>query len=181
MGTLEGKVAVVTGGTGGRGLAAAKRFIDEGAFVFITGREQSALEEAEARLGRNVMAIQSDVTNLRDVERLYSVVRDVKGHVDIVFASEAEPVTPSYFDGIFNTDVRGVLFTVDGALPLMRDGGSIMIDGTIAEAEAGNTNVAAEAQGAIRALARDWTFDLSDRGIRACVTSREDCVSCAAA
>jgi NAD(P)-dependent dehydrogenase (short-subunit alcohol dehydrogenase family) len=127
------------------------------------------------------MAIQSDVTNLRDVQRLYSVVRDVKGHVDIVFASEAEPVTPSYFDGIFNTDVRGVLFAVDGALPLMRDGGSIMIDGTIAEAETGNTNVAAEAQGAIRALARDWTFDLSDRGIRACVTSREDCVSCAAA
>ena len=180
MGTLEGKVAVVTGGSRGRGLAAAKRFVDEGAFVFITGRRQSELEEAEAELGRNVMAIQGDITNLSDVERLYSVVRDVKGHVDIVFASEAEPVTPSYYDGIFNTDVRGVLFTVDGALPLMRDGGSIMIDGTIADTEAENANVVGEARGAIFALARDWTFDLSDRKIRACVTDRYDC-GCAAA
>jgi NAD(P)-dependent dehydrogenase (short-subunit alcohol dehydrogenase family) len=181
MGTLEGKVAVITGGSSGRGLAAAKRFVDEGAFVFITGREQSALEKAEAQIGRNVMAIVGDVTNLRDVEHLYSVVRDVKGHVDIVFASEAQAVTPSYYDGIFNTDVRGVLFAVDGALPLMREGGSIMIDGAIADAEAGNTNAASEAQGAIRALARDWTFELSDRRIRACITSREVCNSCAAA
>lgn len=181
MGTLEGKVAVITGGSSGRGLATAKRFADEGAFVFITGREESALEEAKAKIGHNVMAIQGDVTNLRDVERLYSVVRDVKGHVDIVFAGEAQPVSSDYYDGIFNMDVRGVLFAVDGALPLMRDGGSIMIDGAIADAEAGNANVAGDAQGAIRALARDWTFDLSDRRIRACITGRELCDGCAAA
>ena len=127
MGTLEGKVAVITGGTAGSGLAAAKRFVDEGAFVFITGRDQSALDEAKAFIGHDVMAIQGDVTNLADVQRLYAVVRDVKGHVDIVFANEGQAVTADYYDGIFNTDVRGVLFAVDGALPLMREGGSIMI------------------------------------------------------
>lgn len=181
MGTLEGKVAVITGGTRGNGLAVAKRFVDEGAFVFITGREQRALDEAKAFIGHDVMAIQGDVTNLADVERLYAVVRDVKGHVDIVFANEGQTVTPDYYDGIFNTDVRGVLFAVEGALPIMRDGGSIMINGAIADREAGHAHVSGQAQGAIRALARDWTFDLSDRRIRACITGEGQFTSCEAA
>jgi NAD(P)-dependent dehydrogenase (short-subunit alcohol dehydrogenase family) len=169
MGTLDGKVAVITGGSSGIGLATAKRFVDEGAFVFITGREQAALDEAKGFIGRNVMAIQGDAGNLADVERLYGVVRDVKGHVDIVFVSEATDLAADHYDGIFNSDVRGVLFPVDGALELMRDGGSIMIDGALAGTSL-RTSSLREAQGAIRALARDWTFDLSDRRIRACIT-----------
>jgi NAD(P)-dependent dehydrogenase (short-subunit alcohol dehydrogenase family) len=180
MGTLAGKVAVITGGTGGNGLAVAKRFVDEGAFVFITGREQRELEAAKAFIGHDVMAIQGDVTNLADVERLYAVVRDVKGHLDIVFANEGQAVTHDYYDGIFNTDVRGVLFAVEGALPLMRDGGSIMINGAIADGAAGH-DIGGEAQGAIRALARDWTFDLSDRRIRACITGPGQFTGCTAA
>lgn len=180
MPTLTGKVAVVTGASSGQGLAAARHFVEEGAFVFITGREPRALERVKAKLGDNVVAIEGDVANLRDVEHLYSVVREVKGHVDIVFAGEAEAPSPDYFDDIFNFDVRGVMFAVEGALPLMRDGGSIMIDGSIASS-VDNSNVAGEAQGAIRALARDWTFDLAGRHIRACVTGREVCDSCAAA
>lgn len=169
MGSLEGKVAVITGGVRGIGLATAKRFVDEGAFVFITGREQSELEAAKGLIGHDVMAIQGDAGNLADVERLYGVVRDVKGHVDIVFVSEAEPLEADHYDGIFNSDVRNVLFPVDGALPLMRDGGSIMIDGALAGSHL-RTSALGEAQGAIRALARDWTFDLSERRIRACIT-----------
>lgn len=179
MGSLEGKVAVITGGARGVGLATAKRFVDEGAFVFITGREQTELEAAKGFIGHDVMAIQGDAGNLADIERLYAVVRDVKGHVDIVFVSEAESLAVEHYDGIFNSDVRNVLFPVDGALPLMRDGGSIMIDGALAGAHV-RTSELGEAQGAIRALARDWTFDLSDRRIRACITGGAE-LGCSAA
>jgi NAD(P)-dependent dehydrogenase (short-subunit alcohol dehydrogenase family) len=179
MGTLEGKVAVITGGARGIGLATAKRFVDEGAFVFITGREHSELEAAKGFIGHDVMAIQGDAGNLADVERLYGVVRDVKGHVDIVFVSETDPLAADHYDGIFNSDVRGVLFPVDAALPLMRDGGSIMIDGSLAGSNL-RTSLLGEAQGAIRALARDWTFDLSDRRIRACITNADQ-LGCSAA
>ena len=178
MGMLAGKVAVVTDGSNGIGLATAKRFVDEGAFVFITGRDQRALDRAKSFIGHDVMALEVDAGNLADVERLYAVVRDVKGHVDIVFVSEPVGTTRDDYDGIFNRDVRSVLFPVDGALPIMRDGGSIMIDGNLAGSHV-RTSSLGEAQGAIRALARDWTFDLSPRGIRACITSadRLDCSS----
>jgi NAD(P)-dependent dehydrogenase (short-subunit alcohol dehydrogenase family) len=126
MGKLEGKVAVITGGNSGLGLVAAERFVVEGAYVFITGRRQAELDAAVKLIGRNVTAVQGDVGKLEDLDRLYTVVREQKGHLDIVFANAGagayvplEQITEEHFDHMFNTDVKGTLFTVQKALPLM--------------------------------------------------------------
>ena len=137
MGKLQGKVAVITGGTEGIGLATAKLFVNEGAFVFITGRRQKELDQAVKAIGTNVSGVQGDVAKLADLDRLYETVSKVKGRVDIVFANagvgEFVPfgtVTEEHFDKLFDINVKGALFTVQKALPLLTDGGSIILNGS---------------------------------------------------
>src|SRR3984885_493334 len=134
MGKLEGKVAVITGGNSGIGLATAQGFVAEGAQVFITGRRQAELDKAVKLIGKNVTGVQGDVASLADLDRLYATVKQKAGHVDIVFANagggEFAPlgaITEEHFDKTFATNVKGVLFTVQKALPLMRDGGSVIL------------------------------------------------------
>jgi NAD(P)-dependent dehydrogenase (short-subunit alcohol dehydrogenase family) len=136
---LEGKTAVITGGTEGIGLATAKRFVEEGAYVFITGRRQKELDEAVKAIGTNVSGVQGDIAQLADLDRLYETVAQVKRRIDIVFANagvgEFAPfgaVTEEHFDRLFNINVRGTLFTVQKALPLLNDGGSIILNGSVA-------------------------------------------------
>jgi NAD(P)-dependent dehydrogenase (short-subunit alcohol dehydrogenase family) len=136
---LQGKVAVITGGSTGIGLASAKLFVKEGAYVFITGRRQKELDEAEKAIGKNVTGVRGDVAKLADLDRLYDVVGRVKGRIDIVFANagvaEFAPlgsITEEHFDKLFNINVRGTLFTVQKALPLLNDGGSIILTGSVA-------------------------------------------------
>jgi NAD(P)-dependent dehydrogenase (short-subunit alcohol dehydrogenase family) len=131
---LDGKIAVITGGTSGIGLATAHRFVQEGAHVFITGRRQSELDTAVKQIGKNVTGIQGDVTNLEDLDRLYDTVKQRKGRIDVLFANAgiAEfktlgSITESHFDKSFNINVKGLLFTVQKALPLFQDGGSIIL------------------------------------------------------
>ncbi|HWY26223.1 MAG TPA: SDR family NAD(P)-dependent oxidoreductase, partial [Nevskia sp.] len=139
MGKLQGKVAVITGGSSGMGLATAKRYVAEGAYVFITGRRQAELDAAVKQIGGNVTAVRGDVSNLADLDRLYEVVKAKQGHIDVLFANagvgEFVPlgaITPEHFDKTFGVNVRGTLFTVQKALPLFRDGGSIILTGSIA-------------------------------------------------
>src|SRR6202008_3715488 len=134
-GKLENKVAVVTGGNSGIGLATAKRFVAEGTYVFITGRRQAELDAAVGQIGENVTGVQGDVAKLADLDRLYSTVKAKKGRIDILFANagtaEFAPlgeITEEHFDKIFDTNVKGVLFTVQKALPLIHDGGSIILN-----------------------------------------------------
>ena len=136
---LEGKVAVITGGNSGMGLATAKLFVQEGAKVVITGRRQKELDEAVQVIGKNVTAVRGDVANLADIDKLYSVVKEKHGKVDVVFANagagELLPiteVTEAHFDKLFDINVKGLLFTVQKALPLMPDGGSVILNGSIA-------------------------------------------------
>lgn len=138
MGKLQGKVAVITGGTTGIGLATAKLFVREGAYVFITGRRQKELDEGVKEIGVNVSGIQGDVTELADLDRLYETVK-TKGRIDIVFANAGlaefaslEDVTEEHFDKVFNINVKGALFTVQKALPLLNDGASIILTGSVA-------------------------------------------------
>jgi NAD(P)-dependent dehydrogenase (short-subunit alcohol dehydrogenase family) len=139
MGKLQGKVAVVTGGTEGIGLATAKLFVEEGAFVFITGRRQKELDEAVKAIGANVSGVRGDVAKSADLDHLYETVSEVKGRIDIVFANagvaEFVPfgaVTEEHFDKLFDINVKGALFTVQKALPLLNDGGSIILNGSVA-------------------------------------------------
>jgi NAD(P)-dependent dehydrogenase (short-subunit alcohol dehydrogenase family) len=139
MGKLQGKVAVITGGSTGIGLASAKLFVKEGAYVFITGRRQRELDEAVKAIGNNVTGVQGDVAKLADLNRFYDVVARVKRRIDIVFAdagvAEFAPlgsITEEHFDKLFNINVRGTLFTVQKALPLLNDGGSIILTGSVA-------------------------------------------------
>src|SRR4029450_13635819 len=142
MGKLDGKVAVITAATSGMALATAKLFVQEGAYVFITGRRQKQLDDAAAAIGRNVTPVQGDAGNLADLDRLYDVVKREKGHIDVLFASaglgEFAPigeVTEEHFDKTFGLNVRGTLFTVQKALPLIVDGGSIIMNGSVATRE----------------------------------------------
>jgi NAD(P)-dependent dehydrogenase (short-subunit alcohol dehydrogenase family) len=179
MSALKNKVAVITGGSSGIGLATAKRFVSEGAYVFITGRRQAELEKAVAQIGSNVTAVQGDVANLDDLDRLYKTVAQQKGKIDIVFANAAfvelvptVAVTPEHFDKTFDINVRGVYFTVQKALPLMNDGGSIILTGSGVWAKgfpAYSTYSATKA--ALRSFVRTWTTELKDRKIRANVIS----------
>jgi NAD(P)-dependent dehydrogenase (short-subunit alcohol dehydrogenase family) len=176
---LEGKTAVVTGGTEGIGFATAKLFVEEGAYVFITGRRQKELDEAVKAIGSNVSGIQGDVVRLADLDRLYETISKVKGQIDIVFANAGigefvtfGAVTEEHFDKVFNTNVRGTLFTVQKTLSLLNDGGSIILNGSVASVKGTAAfGVYAASKAAIRSFVRTWTTDLKDRRIRSNVVS----------
>jgi NAD(P)-dependent dehydrogenase (short-subunit alcohol dehydrogenase family) len=176
---LEGKIAVVTGGTEGIGLATAKLFVKEGAYVFITGRRQKELDEAVKAIGSKVSGVQGDVAKLADLDRLYETVAKTKGQIDIVFANAGVGefarfgcVTEEHFDKLFNVNVRGTLFTVQKALPLLKDGGSIILNGSSANMKGTPAfGVYAASKAAIRSFVRTWTSDLKDRHIRSNVVS----------
>jgi NAD(P)-dependent dehydrogenase (short-subunit alcohol dehydrogenase family) len=176
---LQGKVAVITGGTEGIGLATAKLFAKEGAYVFITGRRQKQLDEAVKAIGTNVSGVQGDVAKLTDLDRLYEVVSKVKGGLDIVFANAGVAefasigsISEEHFDKLFNVNVRGTLFTVQKALPLLKDGGSIILNGSVASVKGTAAfGVYAASKAAVRSLVRTWTTDLKDRHIRSNVVS----------
>lgn len=173
-GKLDGKVAVITGGNSGMGLATAKLFVREGAYVYITGRRQAELDAAAKDIGRNVTAVRGDVTNLADIDRLYATVKEKHGRVDVVFANagagEFAPladVTEAHFDKLFNINVKGLLFTVQKALPLMPDGASVILNGSIAGYTGSPAfGVYSATKAAVRSFARSWTNDLKDRKIR---------------
>jgi len=174
MGKLQGKIALVTGGTSGIGLATARLFVAEGAHVFITGRRQKNLDEALSELGANVTAVQGDVANLNDLDRLFSVIKQEKGRLDIVFANagaaEFAPfgqVDEAHFDRMFDGNVKGLLFSVQKALPLMPDGGAIVLTSSIVGSKGLPANtVYAATKAAIRSFARTWATDLKSRKIR---------------
>ena len=176
---LQGKVAVITGGTDGIGFATAKLFAKEGAHVFITGCRQRELDAAVKAIGSNVSGVQGDVANLNDLDRLYETVSKVKGRIDIVFANagvgEFVPfgaVTEEHFDKLFNVNVRGTLFTVQKALPLLKDGGSIILNGSVASVKGTAAfGVYAASKAAVRSFVRTWTTDLKGRRIRSNVVS----------
>ena len=174
MAKLTGKIAVVTGGNSGMGLATAKRFVAEGAYVFITGRRQGELDRAVKEIGRNVTGVQGDVANLADIDRLYATVKKEKGRVDILFANagvgETAPlgtITEQHFDKIFDINVKGLLFTVQKALPLFADGGSIILNASVAASSGvAGFSVYSASKAAVRSFARCWTSDLKARKIR---------------
>lgn len=171
---LEGKIAVITGGSEGIGLATAKKFVDEGAYVFITGRNIESLTTAQSAIGRNVSIIQGDVAKLEDLDRLYAQVRDEKGVIDIVVANAGigkfHPLTDGsseLFDATFGINVRGLYFTVAKALPLMTRGGAIiLISSGIHVKAAPMGSIYAASKAAVRSFARSWAVELKDRAIR---------------
>jgi NAD(P)-dependent dehydrogenase (short-subunit alcohol dehydrogenase family) len=180
MEKLKGRIAVITGATSGMALATAKLFVDEGAYVFITGRRQAQLDAAVKEIGQNVTGVQGDAANLGDLDRLYETVKTTKGNIDIVFASAGigefnvplDSVTEANFDNTFNVNVRGTLFTVKKALPLMRDGGSVILNGSIASVKGfPGLSVYNASKAAVRSFARSWTSDLKGRKIRVNVIS----------
>jgi len=178
VGKLEGKIALVTGGTSGIGLATAKQFVNEGAFVFITGRRDPELAAAVKEIGRNVTGVQGDVSNLGDLDRLFAQIkREPTGQInklDIVFANAGVAkyanfgqVTEELYDSIFDTNVKGLLFTVQKALPLLPDGASIILNASIVASKGLSSNsVYSATKAAVRSFARTWTTDLKDRRIR---------------
>lgn len=171
---LEGKIAVITGGTSGIGLATAKRFVSEGAYVFITGLYQKEVNEAVSDIGKNVSGIQSDVSNLADIDKMYDVVKDEKGHIDILFANAGiiefaslEEISEKHFDKIFDIDVKGLLFTVQKALPIFQDGGSIILMASVGSSKgSAELSVYHAAKAAVRSFARSWSLNLNQRNIR---------------
>jgi NAD(P)-dependent dehydrogenase (short-subunit alcohol dehydrogenase family) len=174
MARLQDKIAVVTGGSTGIGLATARRFVEEGAHVFIAGRREAELAKAVEQIGRNVAAIQCDVAELDDLDRLFGKVRDEKGRVDILFANSGVmefqsigEITPEHFDRTFAVNVRGLLFTVQKALPLIGRGGSIILNASIGSIKAWpGYSVYSASKAAVRSFARTWMLELKDRGIR---------------
>jgi len=175
MNKPEGKIAVITGGNSGIGLATAKHFIAEGAYVFVTGRRQQALDTAVSEIGKNVTGIQGDVSNLVDLDRLYSIVKQQKGHIDILFANAGlgefarlGQISEEHFDRTFGVNVKGLLFTVQKAVPLFKDeGGSIILNSSIAASKGvEGFSVYSASKAAIRSFARTWTVDLRHRKIR---------------
>src|SRR6185503_2014312 len=174
MNKLEGRIALITGGTSGIGLATAKRFVNEGAFVFITGRRDAELAAAVKEIGRNVAGVQGDVSNLVDLDRLFARIKQEKGRLDIVFANAGVArfapfgtITGEFYDSIFNINVKGLLFTVQKALPLLPDGASIILNASIVGSKGLAANsVYSATKAAVRSFARTWTTDLKDRRIR---------------
>jgi NAD(P)-dependent dehydrogenase (short-subunit alcohol dehydrogenase family) len=174
MGKLSGKVAVITGGNSGIGLATAKRFVEEGAQVVITGRRKKELDDAAVAIGKNVTAVDGDVSRLEDLDRLYSIVREKHGHIDILFANAGVgslaplgAITAEHFDSEFGINVKGLLFTVQKALPLFKDGGSIILNSSIAGQKGiGGFSIYNATKAAVRSFARTWTSDLKQRKIR---------------
>jgi NAD(P)-dependent dehydrogenase (short-subunit alcohol dehydrogenase family) len=179
MGKLQGKVAVITGGTEGIGLATAQLFVKEGAYVFITGRRRKELDQAVTAIASNVTGVQGDVAKLADLDRLYDTVGKVKGRIDIILANagvgEFVPfgnVSEEHFDKLFDINVKGALFTVQKGLPLLNDGGSIILTGSVAGAKGTPAfGVYAASKAAIRSFVRTWTTDLKGRHIRSNVVS----------
>ena len=171
---LEGKIALITGANSGISLATAKRFVSEGAYVFITGRRESQLAAAVRGIGRNVTGVQGDVSDLGDLDRLFAQIRREKGRLDIVFANAGVAryaplgeITEEFYDSIFNINVKGLLFTVQKALPLMPDGASIILNASIVASKGLPSNsVYSATKAAVRSFARTWTTDLKDRHIR---------------
>src|ERR1700692_3128104 len=174
MAKLEGKIALVTGGTSGIGLATAKQFVNEGAYVFITGRREPETAAAVEEIGRNVTGVQGDVSNLGDLDRLFAQIKREKGRLDIVFANAGVAklaplgtITEELYDSVFNINVKGVLFTVQKALPLLPDGASIILNASIVARKGLSMNsVYSATKAAIRSFARTWTTDLKNRRIR---------------
>jgi NAD(P)-dependent dehydrogenase (short-subunit alcohol dehydrogenase family) len=175
---LQGKVAIITGGTTGIGLETAKLFVKEGAYVFITGRRQKELDEAVKAIGTSVTGVQGDVAKLTDLDRLYEIVA-TKGKIDIVFANagvaEFAPlgkITEEHFDKLFGINVKGTLFTVQKALPLLNDGGSIILNASVASLKGTAAfGVYGATKAALRSFVRTWTVDLKERHIRSNVIS----------
>ena len=173
------KVAVVTGGTSGIGFAAARRFVQEGLQVFITGRRKAELDAAVAKLGKSATGIQGDVSNLADLDRLYATVKREAGHIDVLFANAGlgeflplEAITEEHFDRTFGANVKGVVFTVQKALPLLRDGGSIILNGSIVSITGtAALSVYSATKAAVRSFARSWMLELKARRIRINVLS----------
>src|SRR5438094_6443537 len=174
MAKLEGKVALVTGGTSGIGLATAKRFVNEGAYVFITGRREAELSAAVNEIGKNVTGVQGDVSNLADLDRLFAQIKREKGRLDVVFANAGVAkyatfgtITEELYDTTFDINVKGVLFTVQKALPLLPDGASIILTASIVASRGLAANsVYSATKAAVRSFARTWTTDLKNRRIR---------------
>ena len=179
MGRLEGKTALVTGGTSGIGLATTKRFVKEGAYVFITGRRASELAAAVKEIGTNVTGVQGDVSSLADLDRLFAQIKQEKEKLDILFANAGVAkfaplgaITEGLYDSTFNINVKGVLFTVQKALPLMPDGSSIILNAWIVASKGLAANsVYSATKAAVRSFARTWTTDLKNRRIRVNVIS----------
>ncbi len=179
MKKLDNMVAVITGGTSGMGLATAKRFVAEGAYVFIMGRRQHELDAAVEDIGTHVTGVHGDIAKLADLDRLYQVVKAQKGRIDIVFANAGvgeflatDAMTEAHFDKTFDVNVKGTLFTVQKALPLFHDGGSIIVTGSIASVKGIPAfGVYSASKAAIRSFVRTWTLELKDRKIRANVIS----------
>jgi NAD(P)-dependent dehydrogenase (short-subunit alcohol dehydrogenase family) len=171
---LAGKIAVITGGSSGIGLATAKRFVNEGAYVFITGRRQSELDAAVSEIGHNATGVQGDVSRLADIDKLYAAVKKQKGKLDIVFANAGtgafaplEQISEEHFDKQFNVNVKGLLFTVQKALPLLQPGGSIVLNASIVSITGSpNLSVYSATKAAVRSFARTWSVDLKERKIR---------------
>lgn len=174
MGKLEGKTALITGGNSGIGLATAKQFVSEGAYVFITGRRDPELAAAVKEIGKNVTGVQGDVSNLGDLDRLFAQIKREKGKLDIVFANAGAAkyapfgtITEEHYDSIFNINVKGLLFTVQKSLPLLPDGASIILNASIVASKGLPANsVYSATKAAVRSFARTWTTDLRDRRIR---------------
>ena len=171
---LEGKIAVITGGSTGIGLATAKQFVAEGAYVYITGRRQPELDAAVASIGSNVKAIQGDVTKLADLDRIFAQVGKEKGRVDILFANAGGgplvplgQITEEHFDSVFDVNVKALVFTAQKALPFMPDGGTIILTASIVDIKGFPAfSIYSAAKAAVRSFARTWTTDLKSRGIR---------------
>ena len=176
---LDGKIAIVTGGSAGIGLGTAKRFAEEGAIVFITGRRQAELDKAVAEIGHGARAIQADAASLADLDRLYATVKEKAGRIDVLFVNAGfyefgtlGEITEAHFDKTFNTNVRGLLFAVQKALPLLSKGASVILNGSIA-ASIGipSFSVYNATKAAVRSFARSWILDLKGTGIRVNVLS----------
>jgi len=178
-GKFENKVVVVTGGTSGIGFATAKRFAAEGASVFITGRRQKELDAAVEAMNGRVVGIRADMSKLADIDRLYDAVQQKHSNIDVLFANAGGgsmlplgAITEEHYEDTFGRNVKGVIFTVQKAIPLLRDGASVILTGSTA----GSTGTAAfsvysASKAAVRSLARSWTLDLKERGIRVNVVS----------
>jgi NAD(P)-dependent dehydrogenase (short-subunit alcohol dehydrogenase family) len=176
---LEGKVAVITGGNSGIGLATARRFVAEGAYVLITGRRQAELDEAVRQIGQHVTGVPGDVSNLADLDRLFAIVKRQQGRLDVLFANAGVPalaplgeITEEHFDRVFNINVKGLLFTVQKALPLFTGGGSIILNASIVASKGlESISVYSATKAAVRSFARCWTIELRHRQIRVNVLS----------
>src|SRR2546421_3600021 len=179
MNKLEGKVALITGGNSGIGLATAKRFVNEGAYVFITGRRDAELAAAVKEIGRNVSAVRGDVSKLSDLDSLFAQIKREKGKLDVVFTNAGVAkyaplgkISEEFYDSIFSINVKGALFTVQKALPLLRDGGSIILTSSIVGSKgSADLSVYSATKAALRSFARTWTTDLKSRKIRVNVVS----------